>query len=129
MASSLEQSWHIQEKVSRRGFDWPDISGVFGKVREEIAEVESAWESGDVDSARRELGDVLFAAVNLARFLDTPPEEELGRANERFCRRFDLLDKELQRSGRAMESCSLDELDEIWKRVKTLIPNGGDTFG
>lgn len=120
---ALEMSWAIQDDASKRGFDWPDISGVFAKVREEIAEVESAWVSGDVDSARRELGDLLFATVNLARFLRAAPDEELERANRRFNKRFALLDKELRRLGREMEQCTLAELDEVWERIKEQAPS------
>ncbi len=115
---ALETSWTIQEKAAQRGFDWSDISGVFAKVREEIGEIERALASGDSDSAKQELGDLLFATVNLARFLDADPEAELHRANARFTNRFDLLDEELYRVGRIMETCTLEELDEVWERVK-----------
>lgn len=117
-ADPLTRSAAIQDSASARGFDWPDISGVLAKVREEIGEVEHAWSSMDLESAKRELGDLLFAAVNLGRFLQADPSEELDRANARFEERFALLHEELQRTGRAMEKCTLDELDEVWERVK-----------
>ena len=115
---ALAASCGIQDDASARGFDWPDISGVFAKVREEIAEVEHAWACREPESAKRELGDLLFATVNLGRFLHADPAEELTRANARFEERFALLDEELHRAGRAMEKCTLDELDEVWERVK-----------
>lgn len=117
-SGALEMSWAIQERVSKRGFDWPDISGVLAKVREELGEVEQALEAGDAEGAKRELGDLLFATVNLARFLDADPASALERANGRFLRRFALLDAELDRSGRRMEACTLAELDEVWEGVK-----------
>ena len=115
---ALKRSWAIQADASGRGFDWPDITGVFAKVREELAEVEQAWTAEDGQAARRELGDMLFATVNLARFLDADPEGELERANARFNERFALLDAELHRTGRAMEECTLEELDAVWEQVK-----------
>ena len=119
----VEKSWSIQSDVSARGFDWPDISGVFAKVREELAEIEHAWTTGDREHAKRELGDLLFAAVNLARFLDADPSAELDHANGRFLRRFMLLEQELTREGRRVEQCTLAELDAVWDRIKHTIPD------
>jgi len=115
---ALHASWMIQERVSALGFDWPDIGGVFDKVAEELQEIRDAHDSGDNDHARRELGDLLFAAVNLARFLDVHPGEALAAANDRFERRFALLETELERGGIRMEACTIEELDAVWNRVK-----------
>ncbi len=115
---ALRESWFIQQQAAECGFDWPDISGVFSKVREEIGEIEEALVSKDAHGAKRELGDLLFAAINLARFLDADPEEELYRANARFTRRFALLQEDLAQAGIAMNCCSLAELDMGWERVK-----------
>ena len=114
-------SWEIQEAASALGFDWPDISGVFAKVHEELGEIEQAWNAGDREHARRELGDLLFATVNLARFLDADPNHELERANERFTRRFDLLQEQIKHDGLILEQSSLAELDVIWERVKKML--------
>lgn len=116
---ALTASWAIQADASKRGFDWPEISGVLAKVREEIGEIESAVEEWDAEAAKRELGDLLFATVNLARFLDADPAVELDRANRRFVERYELLKAELDQAGRQMEACTLAELDEVWERVKT----------
>ena len=117
-SDALHASWSIQEAVSAHGFDWPDIGGVFDKVAEELREVRDAHAGDDMDHARRELGDLLFAAVNLARFLDVHPNDALAGANARFQRRFALLEQELEREGIRMEACSLAELDVVWERVK-----------
>ena len=119
---AVEASSRIQAAASARGFDWPDIGGVFAKVREELAEIEQARNAGNAEHAKRELGDLMFAIVNLARFLGADPAVELGRANERFLSRFTLLENELQREGRVVEQCTLAELDAVWDRIKHTIP-------
>ena len=114
----LSQAKTIQADAALVGFDWPSVEGPIAKVREEIAEIEDALARGNLHAAKRELGDVLFAVVNLSRFVDADPNDELRHANERFLTRFALLEKEVTRSGRTMKQCSLQELDEVWDRVK-----------
>jgi len=118
LSDPLGASWVIQSEASALGFDWPDISGVFGKVHEELDEIAEAWHKGDRDHARRELGDVLFAIVNLARFLGADPRKELHYANARFTERFQMLRKAVDQQGLVMRECTLEELDEVWERVK-----------
>lgn len=117
-AEPLRRSFEIQEDVSARGFDWPDISGVLDKVQEEFDEIKDALVDGDIEHARVELGDLLFSCVNLARFLDGDPTRELHRANDRFQNRFSLMEAELHREGTRVEECALEELDLVWERVK-----------
>lgn len=117
---ALEESWRIQDAAARLGFDWPDISGVLAKVREETQEIEDALAAGDRNHAAREFGDLLFAAVNLGRFLQTHPAEALEEANRRFSVRFAMLRSEVEKSGRRIETCALDELNEVWDHVKVL---------
>jgi len=114
----LTDSGRIQSEASALGFDWPDISGVLDKVREELEEIEHALSAGDAEHAKRELGDVLFATVNLARFLHADPGEELHRANQRFAQRFEGLKDVIDSQGLVMKNCSLQQLDEIWERIK-----------
>ncbi len=123
-AKALEDSWKIQQDAAGLGFDWPDISGVLDKTEEELGEIRAALADGDRDHARRELGDLLLAAVNLGRFLDIRPARALAEANQRFSRRFAALQKELRREGRDIQSCSLDELEAIWQRVKVRADQG-----
>jgi len=116
----LQRAWRVHCSASALGFDWPDIGGVFEKVREELSEIEHAWAGGDRVGARQELGDLLFATINLARFLEADPSAELVEATSRFARRFEMLKQEVLRQGRAVEECSLEELDAVWERVKQL---------
>lgn len=114
----LQASWDLQAAASARGFDWPDIEGVLDKIAEELKEIRDALQHNNRHQARHELGDLLLAAVNAARFLETDPAHELDQANQRFQMRFDALLHALESEGRIMESCSLEELDAVWNRVK-----------
>jgi len=110
------------EKLGRRaanvGFDWPDVDGVMGKVREELAEVEEALQqqAGVRRSpvVEEEIGDLLFAVANLARHLGLSPEAALRLSSEKFERRFRAIEPQIA----AAEGSSLDELDELWEAVK-----------
>ena len=115
---ALEEARSIQAHASTLGFDWPDISGVLAKVREELEEIEEALAQRDMPQAQRELGDLLFSAVNVARFLDADPAVELHGSNARFRARFEQLQRDVAQSGRRMEECTLEELDEVWDRIK-----------
>lgn len=118
MADPLNEAWTIQKDAAAVGFDWPDIEGVFAKLDEEIAEVRDALQHGDREHARHEVGDLLFSVVNLARFVDADPGDELQRTNRRFTKRFGMVKDELARTGRAIEDCTLEDLDAIWDAVK-----------
>lgn len=110
----------VQHAAAACGFDWQDISGVIEKLAEEVDEIRSAIRENNTEHAKDELGDLLFAAANLARFLQADPHRELVRATERFSRRFALLEREVARSGKDINACSLEELDEIWEQIKLL---------
>jgi len=114
----FERALAAQENASQVGFDWPDISGVFEKLDEEIAEIKAAIDADDGRHAKRELGDLLFTVVNLSRFLNADPVRELNAATETFLDRFLHLQTELQRTNRRIEDCSLGELDVVWEQVK-----------
>lgn len=123
-SDALGEAYEVQAAASARGFDWPDISGVFAKVREEVAEVEEAWARGDGDHARHEVGDLLFAVVNLARFAGALPEEALRQAVDKFSRRLLLVESTLAQQDRTIEGCTLEELDAVWEAVKRLADAG-----
>lgn len=115
---SLSYSLRVQSAASSEGFDWSQIDGVLDKVAEELGEIREALDQGDVAHARKELGDLLLIAVNLARFLDADPREELGAATKRFETRFRLLKDTLQKEGKRVKSCSEDELEMYWQGIK-----------
>ncbi|MCA9728166.1 MAG: nucleoside triphosphate pyrophosphohydrolase [Candidatus Eisenbacteria bacterium] len=113
---ALIQSRKLQERAAAVGFDWPQITPVIEKIREELGELEAALDS-DADR-REELGDLLFATVNLARFLDVDPEAALRSANTKFRRRFNAVVDRAHTTGRNPEDLSLAELDDHWEAVK-----------
>lgn len=116
--NAYRESWQIQQEASSLGFDWPTIDGVFDKVAEELNEIRAAWASGDREHAKRELGDLMFVTVNLARHLGADPHEELNGANRRFAERFNLVKAEVAALGKTIDSCTIAELDTIWAQVK-----------
>jgi len=110
---ALQRAYKLQKRASRAGFDWPEISGPRAKVDEELREVEEA----EGQAVEEELGDLLFAVVNLARFLDVEPEGALRGANERFSRRFRVVEEQAGGSERLREM-DLEEMDVLWERAK-----------
>jgi tetrapyrrole methylase family protein/MazG family protein len=111
---ALLQADGYQRRAARVGFDWPDISGVVAKVREEMAEVQAASPAARED----EVGDLLFAVVNWARWLEVEPESALRRANARFAERFARVESAAQALGKEMRALSLEELDQLWEAAK-----------
>lgn len=122
---ALAKARALQVAAAGLGFDWPDILGVFEKLDEEIAELRQALEAGDAAQARREFGDLMFSVVNVSRFVEASPSEELEAASRRFQGRFDGLKLKLEAEGRAIRDCTLEELDEVWEQVKTELGNSG----
>ena len=111
---ALMRAQKLQEKAAKVGFDWPDISGVQAKVHEEIAEVESAAP----DAVGEEIGDLLFAAVNLARWHKLDAETALRHATDKFARRFRHVEAALRARGQAWEAATFEELDALWNEAK-----------
>jgi uncharacterized protein YabN with tetrapyrrole methylase and pyrophosphatase domain len=114
----LNDTVEIQKRAASVGFDWPDISGVFEKVQEELEEVIAAWKTSNQVHAQQELGDLLFAVINLARFLDTDPVLQLDSTNKRFLKRFEYMSQIIHSKGLKIKDCSLDELDCFWEKAK-----------
>lgn len=110
---ALLQAETYQRRAARVGFDWPEISGVKAKVLEEIDEIETAEDLED------EVGDLLFAVVNWARWLDVEPESALRRANTKFATRFAQVEAAALAQGKVMKAMSLAELDQLWEKVKS----------
>lgn len=115
---ALFHSFCVQSAASGEGFDWDHVDGVLAKIAEELCEIREALAASDRAHARRELGDLLLAAVNLSRFLDADPRVELNRATERFATRFGMLKSALASEGRGIKSCTAGELESCWQGVK-----------
>ena len=115
---ALSQAEKIQKKASKAGFDWPEIDGVVAKIEEEFREVKEALKKGNPKAIRGEIGDLLFAVVNLCRFQDESPEEVLRNTIKKFYRRFQFIELALKKAGKPMDKTSLEELDKLWNQAK-----------
>jgi tetrapyrrole methylase family protein/MazG family protein len=138
----LDRAFKLQKKAAKKGFDWPDLAGVIGKLREELAETEEAAAAassaaavpsagttadGEVtgkaadtrEALEGELGDLLFSAVNLCRCLKVEPSVALQRTNEKFTRRFKHVEKRMKENGEEMKSENLAVMDTYWEEAKT----------
>ncbi|GMG87606.1 nucleoside triphosphate pyrophosphohydrolase [Biformimicrobium ophioploci] len=115
---ALTRAAKLQKRAARTGFDWPDIDQVLAKAQEEIGEVREAIATGDLDAAREEVGDLLFAVVNVARHLKADPETQLRATNRKFERRFAFVESAITGSGRVLEDAGLEEMDAAWDQAK-----------
>lgn len=117
---ALTRALKLQEKAGRVGFDWNDARQVLAKIREETEEVSEALDAGGPEAIRDEIGDLLFAVVNLARHAGVDPETALRGTNEKFTRRFGHVEAKLATEGRRPEEASLDEMETLWQDAKRL---------
>jgi len=115
---ALSRAAKLQKRASQVGFDWPSALPVVDNVREELDEVLEAMAGNDAEAVAEEVGDLLFAAVNLARHLKVDPENALRAANRKFERRFRFIEQALRDSGRPIEDCTLEEMDALWGEAK-----------
>ena len=115
---ALLRAHRLQQKASYAGFDWDKVEEVWAKIHEEIQELKEAQSNSSKNHIEEEIGDVLFAVVNLARFLDIPAEDALRKTNKKFTTRFAQVEEELKIRGKNVEDSSLEEMDEIWNAVK-----------
>lgn len=119
VARTLPGLWRaekVQKKAKKAGFDWGECSPAMDKLSEELGELREAIEDGS--NIAEELGDLLFAAVNVSRFVDVDPEEALNGATEKFISRFAKVEQMARESGRDMAQMSLEELEELWEMAK-----------
>ena len=116
MPATLEAS-KIGSKAAKLGFDWPDSSGLFAKMDEEIAELMVEVEAGQQQKVEEEFGDLMFTAMNLARHLNVDPESALRRSNAKFRERFRRMEEEAG-GAEALERLSLEEMETSWVRAK-----------
>ena len=115
---ALMRSAKVQHKAAKFGFDWPDVSGALGKVEEETRELEEAIASGNQDNCMEELGDLLFSAVNVSRFLNIEPEQALSLSCDKFIQRFQKMEQLAKERGVDMTSSTLDDLNLLWDDAK-----------
>ncbi|MBE6368970.1 MAG: nucleoside triphosphate pyrophosphohydrolase [Lentisphaerae bacterium] len=117
--SALDRASEIQKRAAKVNFDWDNVDGVMAKVQEETAELAEAMASGNEDDIDEELGDLLFAAVNLARFRRRASADELLRRScRKFVDRFQSMEKMLSSEGKKAENCTAEELESYYKRAK-----------
>ena len=122
VADALPALWRaekIQSKAHKAGFDWPDWRGAREKITEELRELDEAIAVGK--GTEEELGDVLAAVVNLARFLQVDPEKALGDSCDRFIARYTAMEQYAAEEGRQLSSMPLEEQDALWERAKTAL--------
>ncbi len=120
---AMYSAYQISAKAARVGFDWPDIQGIRDKLLEEFGELEEAVADGDPQRVQEEIGDLLFAALNISRYLQIDPETSLRRANRKFTERFNKMEKHFAEQGRRLKDIDLDEMEEVWQSIKSS-PNG-----
>ena len=121
VAGSLPALWRaekIQKKASKSGFDWPDHRGAVAALKEELSELEEAIENGS--NIEEELGDILFAAVNVARFFEIDPEAALTKSSDKFISRFSYLEETALKRGLILENMSLEDMDKLYNEAKKL---------
>ncbi|MBP3967234.1 nucleoside triphosphate pyrophosphohydrolase [Paenibacillus lignilyticus] len=117
---ALMKAYKIQKKAAKVGFDWDHIGPALDKVGEELQELREAIQSKDAEEQADELGDLLFAAVNVSRFIHADPEEALSRTNSKFKKRFSYIEEQLRISGRTFDQTDLTEMDRYWEDAKKL---------
>ncbi len=117
---ALSRARKLSSRAARAGFDWPDHRGALEKIHEELAELEVEIEAGHQENMGAELGDLLFAVVNLARHLDIDPEQALRGTGQRFESRFRHVETAVQASGQAIENTDLDTLEQHWQHAKRI---------
>ena len=124
VARSLPALWRcdkIQSKAAKTGFEWPDVHAALDKVDEEARELRAAVVSGDAEAIGDELGDLLFAAVKVARFAGVDPEQAAHAACEKFIRRFAAMETAAANDGTALEQCTLAQMLTLWQRAKQTV--------
>ncbi len=115
---ALLEAFQISRRAARVGFDWDEVSGIFEKLEEEIAELRKALSSLDREAVEEELGDLIFTVVNLSRFLGLDPEVTLKNASKKFKQRFMGMESEALKREVELSKLSKEELEELWRSAK-----------
>ena len=117
---ALARSFRLQEKASKVGFDWPKIDDVWSKIEEEILEFKEASKENNQEQMEEELGDLLFAIVNYARFLKINPENALRKTSQKFIRRFQYIEEKMKENNKDIGKSTLEEMDKYWDEAKEI---------
>jgi tetrapyrrole methylase family protein / MazG family protein len=112
----LMKAYKLQKKAAQVGFDWKRVEDVYAKIEEELLELREA----SPEEQTGELGDLLFAVVNLSRVLKVDPEEAIASTNRKFVTRFSYIEQQLSAAGKAFEQTNLEEMDDLWEKAKKL---------
>ena len=115
---SLIKAYRVQDKARNVGFDWEDKQDVWGKVREELGELEAELRKEDKENSTRELGDFLFSVINAARLYKLNPDNALEMTNQKFIRRFNYIEQHSIRAGKPLTEMTLAEMDALWNEAK-----------
>lgn len=118
---ALLEAFQIGLRVSAYGFDWKNPRDVLQKVKEEITELEMAIEEKKHDKMAEEMGDILFSMANMSRHLGINPEIALKKANNKFIKRFNYIEKKLKEDGKELSQTSLKEMDKFWEQAKNKV--------
>ncbi|MBI2955878.1 MAG: nucleoside triphosphate pyrophosphohydrolase [Acidobacteria bacterium] len=115
---ALLEAYQLTRRAAQVGFDWQRLDDLLAKLEEEVNELRQAVAAGDGERLEDEVGDLLFVAVNVARYLGLDPAVALRRTNRKFTERFQLVERELARLGKRPEEATLEEMDALWERSK-----------
>ncbi len=121
---ALHQAYQMTAKAARVGFDWSRLEDILLKLREEAEELLEAQRNSRAAELAGEVGDLLFVAVNVARFLGVDPETALRRSNEKFSRRFRFVESRIKSQGRELKNATLAEMDALWEEAKQTSESG-----
>lgn len=120
---ALVRAAKLQKRAAQVGFDWPDVAGVFGKLEEEIGELQQALKEQAPQAIEAEMGDLLFTCVNLARHLKVDPETALRQANNKFKARFEDMERNIAEEAKGLAELTPSELDQLWSDTKAREPD------
>lgn len=117
---ALVEALKLQERAAKVGFDWSEPEPILDKIEEEVAELREALRLGDRRKVADELGDLIFAVVNIGRHTETDPEMALRGTNAKFRRRFAHIETELEASGETLQGATLERMEELWQAAKAI---------
>jgi ATP diphosphatase len=117
---ALTEALKLQQRAAKVGFDWSAAEPILDKIEEEIGELREALRDGNQDKVTDELGDLIFALVNIGRHVKADPEEALRGTNTKFRRRFNYIEKSLQQSNETLEAATLERMEELWQAAKAI---------